>query len=169
MSAQEQQQESRKPPPLTDLPTTPSTGTSAVRQETRNPAAAWKHVFAFTKWKHALPLALALLATCATSAIKSALALVIGKIFNLVVEFGAGGLEPAETLKQVSTWCLILAGMGLGAWIANGGFMATWVVFGELQARAVRDEVFSSLLIKELAWYDAQQDGIASLLVRAES
>lgn len=109
------------------------------------------------------------MATIATGALKTALAVVLGKIFEAVSAYGNGDLTAEDALFQVSTWSLVLCAMGGGAMISNAAFMAFWTIFGELQAKSARDTVFSALLRKDMAWYDAQDDGAASLLIRIET
>jgi len=128
-----------------------------------------KHLFAFTRWQHGAAISAAVASTIATGAMKTALAVVLGKIFEVVAAFGTAELDNRETLSQVSTWSLVLCGMGGGVWLANAAFMAAWITFGELQAKSVRNTVFESLLMKEMAWYDTQSNGIASLLVSIET
>lgn len=107
-------------------------------------------------------------ATIATGTLKMTLAVVLGKIFGVVSASGNGELTAADTLSQVSTWCLVLCAMGGGAMISNAAFLALWIIFGELQAKTVRDTVFSALLKKNMVWYDTRDGGIASLLIRIE-
>ena len=128
-----------------------------------------RHLFAFTRWQHGGTLACAVVATIITGALKTVLAIVFGKIFEVITKYGSGQTDGATTSSNVTTWCLVLVGLGLGTWAANTAFLAFWMVFGELQAKSIRDAVFASLLHKDMAWFDSQRDGVTSLLVRAET
>jgi ATP-binding cassette, subfamily B (MDR/TAP), member 1 len=137
---------------------------------TPSPAtASVKHLFAFTKRQHAGTLSTAIVAAIVTGGLKTTLAVVLGKIFEVIAQFGAGMLEDRQALSQVSTWCVVLCALGGGVWLSNASFLALWITFGELQAKSVRNLVFGSVLGKEMAWFDTQSNGIASLLVRIET
>jgi ATP-binding cassette, subfamily B (MDR/TAP), member 1 len=130
---------------------------------------SWKHLFAFTRWSHAWQLLAALLATAATAALKTVLAVFLGKIFDVIADFGSGHTNGDDALKQVSQWCMILVGIGAGNWLANTAFLALWIVFGELQAHSARHDIFLALLGKDMEWFDLQQQGVPSLLVRIQT
>lgn len=131
--------------------------------------ASWKHLFAFASRDHLTTVLLAVVATVVSSGLRTFLAVVYGRIFDVIAAFGAGNTRGPDALHDISTWCLVLTGMGVGTWISNGLFMSIWIIFGEAQARSVRREVFSSLLEKDMAWYDGQVEGTSSLLTRIET
>lgn len=131
--------------------------------------ATWKHLFAFASRDHITTVLLAVVATVASSGLRIFLAVVYGRIFDVIAAFGAGSASSPDALHDISTWCLVLTGMGVGTWISNGLFMSIWIVFGEVQARSIKREVFSSLLEKDMAWYDGQVEGTSSLLTRIET
>ena len=131
--------------------------------------ATWKHLFAFASRDHLTTVLLAVVATVVSSGLRTFLAVVYGRIFDVIAAFGGGSTSGPNALHDISTWCLVLTGMGVGTWISNGMFMSMWIVFGEAQARSVRRDVFSSLLEKDMAWYDGQVEGTSSLLTRIET
>lgn len=131
--------------------------------------ASWKHLFVFASRDHFTTVLLAVVATIVAGGLRTFLAVVYGRIFDVIAAFGAGSTSEPDALRGISTWCLILTGMGVGTWISNGMFMSMWIIFGEAQARSVRREVFSSLLEKDMAWYDGQVEGTSSLLTRIET
>jgi len=59
--------------------------------------------------------------------------------------------------------------LGGAAWLIEGAFLSSWMVFGELQAKSVREQMFVEMLDKEMEWYDLRQDGIGSLLIRIQT
>lgn len=131
--------------------------------------ASWKHLFAFTQTRHLIALIPAVLASCAVAGFKTSLALAMGLFFQIAADFALGDVSPPDTLVEGTSLCILLCGLGAGHWLANTVFLSSWVVFGELQARSVREQMFDSLLDKKMAWYDAQADGMSSLLVRIET
>lgn len=131
--------------------------------------AGWRHLFAFTKKAHFGLALTALVATAFTAGFKTVLAVILGKVFDVIADFGNGTADGPDTLSQISKWCLVLAGLGLGNWLASTAFLSFWIIFGELQASSVRHELFQNLLSKEISWFDTQTEGLSSLLVRIQT
>lgn len=155
-------------------------GTSVSESDTKNtgdpeaivshPAkSSWKHLFAFTKWSHAGTLATALAASAITAGLKTALTVVLGIIFNVIADYGMGESSGPDTLASISSWAVIIVGLGVGNWVANSAFLALWIIFGELQAASVRRIIFSSLLSSDMAWFDSHEQGVSSLVVRIQT
>ncbi|KAI5857410.1 P-loop containing nucleoside triphosphate hydrolase protein [Durotheca rogersii] len=128
-----------------------------------------KHVFAFTTRRHFGPLAAGLVAALFSGALKTSLAILMGRIFAVISNFGAGRLAGPETVAQVSYWCVVLVSVGGLGWLVNFAFMFCWIVFSEIQARDIRIKLFKALLDKDMGWFDCQVDGVASLLVRMQT
>ncbi|KND93820.1 Alpha-factor-transporting ATPase [Tolypocladium ophioglossoides CBS 100239] len=131
--------------------------------------ASWRSLFAFTKRPHAGVLFAAVVASAVTAALKTVLAIFLGRIFDVIADFGNGSQTGDGALKDVSKWCLVLIGLGFGNWLANTAFLSLWIAFGELQADSVRHDIFNSLLARDLAWFDTLNQGISSLLVRIQT
>ncbi|KAI1393072.1 P-loop containing nucleoside triphosphate hydrolase protein [Hypoxylon trugodes] len=128
-----------------------------------------KHLFTFVTWQNCGPLTAGLITALFSGALRTALAILIGKIFEAISEFGSGQLAGPDTLAQVSSWCVVLVLIGGAGWIVNFSFMLSWIVFSELQARNIRQKMFFALLKKDMRWFDCQQDGVASLLIRMQT
>lgn len=131
--------------------------------------ASWRHLFLFTRKTHIGPVSSALLAACLTGGFKTVLSIILGKIFDIIADFSNGKIDGNTAVSSISRWCLILLGLGIGNWISSTAFLALWIGFGELQANGVREEVYASLMAKEMTWYDSQTEGISSLLVRIQT
>lgn len=130
---------------------------------------SWRSLFAFTRREHWPPLLCALFATLLSGLIKPALSIFYGKIFATLTQFGGGKQSGKETLHEISTWCLAVTALGIGAWLAEGGLMTMWIVYGELQAMSVRQEIFATMLDKDLEWYDSREEGIGAFLIRLQT
>ncbi|KAH6691017.1 multidrug resistance protein [Verticillium dahliae] len=130
---------------------------------------SWRDLFAFTRWTHCVALVPAVVASCAVGAFKTSLAVTLGLFFQYTVDVADGSVGGPETIKRTAALSVILCGLGAGHWAANTVFFASWVLFGELQAKSIRERMFKSLLKKEMSWYDSQSEGVSSLLVRIES
>lgn len=71
-------------------------------------------------------------------------------------------------VKKVAVNCIAIVGVGAGSWVLNGGFFMFWLVFGELQAKIVRDKLFDGLMQKDMEWYDLRKNGIGALILRLQ-
>jgi ATP-binding cassette subfamily B (MDR/TAP) protein 1 len=132
-------------------------------------ATSIRNLFVFTPPSH-IPLLLgSILTAAAVAAAKTLYAVLLGRIFDLVARFGAGGIGPEDDfLGQVARWCLVLCLLGLGVCVFAGTDMAMWVASSELRARNARRDVFSALLHREMAWFDLREEGLSGLLTGIE-
>ncbi|KAI1646995.1 P-loop containing nucleoside triphosphate hydrolase protein [Daldinia loculata] len=128
-----------------------------------------RHLFVFATWRHCGILAAGLVASLLVGAMRAASAILIGRIFAVVADFGSGKLDGPGAYAQVSSWCVILMLVGGAGVIVNFAFMFIWSIFSEVQVRNIRRRVFDALLTKDMAWFDRQEDGIPSLLVRIQT
>ncbi|KAI0380280.1 P-loop containing nucleoside triphosphate hydrolase protein [Hypomontagnella monticulosa] len=133
------------------------------------PQPSLKHLLAFTTWQRSGPAAAGLVASVFSGALRTALAILIGKIFAVIAAYGSGQLTGPDTLSQVSSWCVILTLVGSAGFFVNFAFMFSWLLFSEFQAKKIRKNVFRALLAKDMKWFDCQPDGVASLLVRLQT
>ncbi|ODA79545.1 hypothetical protein RJ55_05139 [Drechmeria coniospora] len=111
----------------------------------------------------------AVLASMVIAAIRTVLSIILGKVFDIISEFGTGTRNGDSAMTAVSQWCLVLLGLGLSNWLAGTAFLGLWVAFGELQADSARREMFHRLLSRDLAWFAGLDQGISSLLVSVQS
>ncbi|PFH62328.1 hypothetical protein XA68_14055 [Ophiocordyceps unilateralis] len=130
---------------------------------------SWRSLFAFTARGHSHVLLGAVLASLAVAALQTILAIILGRIFEIVAGLGNGVQSGHEALEAVSRWCLVLLGLGFANWFSNSVFLGLWVAFGEMQADAGRRRVFESLLAKDMAWFDRLEQGMSGLLSRIQT
>ncbi|KAK0712842.1 P-loop containing nucleoside triphosphate hydrolase protein [Lasiosphaeria miniovina] len=127
--------------------------------------SSFKDLFSFTRRSH-VPIIGCAFATAALVAVaRTAYAIVLGRIFECVSEWGAGGLDNGDFQSQISRWSVYMTLLGLAIWLFSGLDIAVWVVTGELRARTARNIIFSSLLRKTAEWYDSRADGMSSLMI----
>ena len=131
--------------------------------------ASWRSLFNFTSTRDALPLLSAIIFSIAAGIITPALAIFLGKIFDLFTNFGAGEISGSDLVKEVSTYAIILAGLGTASGLLHAGFFMLWLVFGELQAKHVKERLFEGMLEKEMGWYDMCTDGVDTLVSRFQT
>lgn len=164
--------ETGSPPASTDTLSIVLDTTSSTNPQTagnKPVRSSFKHLFSFTRWNQVGPLIAALAASAAFAAIRSIYPIFLGKIFNIVSDFGAGRRSGSETLHEISHWSQILIGLGVMNCLSGSAFLALWVIFGELQAKSVRQDIFKSLLSKKISWFDSLDQGTSSLLVRIQT
>jgi ATP-binding cassette subfamily B (MDR/TAP) protein 1 len=128
-----------------------------------------RSLFAFTVKKDLLILLPALILTITSGAAKPLATIFVGKILNDMGTFGAGQTTSSELLQTAKDWCLAITALGVASIFFNGGFFALWLVFGEKQAKHARDNLFASMLKKDMEWYDLCTDGVGSLLIRMQT
>lgn len=151
-------------------PSDPNTTAVTLTPEPTQPAKVpWKKLLAFTRWSHAWPLIAATVSAGFTAGLKTVLAVVLGKTFDVTANYGSGQRNASESMDEIIKWCIILVALGVGNWLANTAFLALWTTFGELQANSIRHEVFDSLLSRDMTWFDSQEQGISSLLIRIQT
>lgn len=146
-----------------------SPDTSTLFSDNHGLKLTWKHLFSFTKPAHMPVLMTALITSCLAAALKSSLAVVLGKIFDVVAAYGQLQKSSHQTLSEVSWWCIILTIMGAGAWGVNAAYLAFWITFGEQQARSCRLDIFETLAKLKHTWFDVLPRGIPSLFVTMQT
>lgn len=128
----------------------------------------WASLFNFTLRSHFFALSVALVISVASGVIIPALAIILGKIFNIFTDYGSDEINGPDLVNKVSTYCYALVGLGAGSGILNAGYFMSWLVFGELQAKSVRDRLFDGMLEKDMEWYDMRKAGIDTLIPRLQ-
>lgn len=131
--------------------------------------ATWRSLFNFTLKSHLFPLLAALTLSVASGIIIPALALFLGKVFDSFTSFGAGAISGSSLIRKVSKNAIGLAGLGCASWLLNGCYFMAWLVFGELQAKSVRDRLFDGMLQKDMEWYDMRKAGVGALMPRIQT
>jgi ATP-binding cassette subfamily B (MDR/TAP) protein 1 len=164
------------------MPDTPATAASEhwvelsdKSQKRQQPTAAasrkptWRAIFSFTTPCHIPTLLGGALLSIISGGLKPIVAIFLGKVLNAISAFIRGDSTKDQLMAEVGKWCLVITGMGVGIWLINGGFFILWLLFGEKQAKEVRERMFSALLRKKMSWYDLREDGISALLIRIQT
>ncbi|CAG8956747.1 hypothetical protein HYFRA_00012291, partial [Hymenoscyphus fraxineus] len=129
----------------------------------------WGSLFAFTQPKHGSSLVIAIFTSITAGLPQPVAAIIYGRVFSCITQFASGKSSAAELISKVSYWSIALAIAGGGAWLVQGASLASWMVFGELQAKSAREGVADALLEKDVEWYDLREDGIGSMLIRIQT
>ena len=131
--------------------------------------AAWRSLFEFTSKKDKNLFFVAVIFSVAAGIVAPALAIFLGRIFDLFTSFGAGEISGSDLLEKVSTYSIILAGLGTASGLLHASYFMLWLGFGELQAKHVRRRLFDGMLEKDIGWYDMCTDGIDTLVSRLQT
>ena len=131
--------------------------------------ASWRSLFNFTSKIDILLLLSAFILSIAAGIVTPALAIFLGKIFDLFTNFGAGEISGSDLMNEVSANALTLAALGAASGLLHAGYFVLWLVFGELQAKNIRERLFNGMLEKDMSWYDMRTDGIETLISRLQT
>ncbi|KAI0466267.1 P-loop containing nucleoside triphosphate hydrolase protein [Xylaria cf. heliscus] len=146
------------------------TSTNANQSASRSlEKSSFRDLFTFTTRRHGWLLFAGLFGSLLSGTLEASRSILLGRIFAVISEFGSGHLTGAETMAQISSWCVLLTVVGGGGFLVNFGFLFSWVAFSELQARNIRSRMFHGLLKKDMEWFDTRPDGVASLLIRVQT
>ncbi|KAK5943351.1 ATP-dependent permease [Knufia obscura] len=139
------------------------------RQTRSGGILAFKIIFSFTRTSHLLFLIPAFLLAALSGFMLPIMSILIGCFLNSLSQFAAGTINDDELTKGSMSTVYAFVGVGLGMWVVKGGFCCAWIMYGESQAQAVREDLFSALLVRDLAWFEAQQAGVGTLLSRIQT
>ena len=131
--------------------------------------ARWRDLFNYTSKSHSFALVFALMLSVASGLIVPALALFFGKIFDYFTSFGEGQISRLDLKQDVSKYACYLVGLGCASSLLNACFYMLWMVFGELQAKSARENLFNGMIEKEMEWYDRRTAGISTHSSRLQS
>jgi ATP-binding cassette subfamily B (MDR/TAP) protein 1 len=135
----------------------------------RKTITSWRVLFNFTDRTHLFILTPALALSALSGVLLPAVAIFMGKYFDALAKYGAGTISDHELFQRVLLSTYGLIGVGVATWLLKGGHFTLWLIFGEMQAKNVRDNLFQSLLLKDLEWFEMRSSGVGSLLSRLQT
>ena len=96
------------------------------------------------------------------------MAFFFGKFFEGFSDFASGKIDGNTFMhKSLSSFYALFA-IGAATFLLKGSLFSLWLVFGEIQARSVRELLFASLLDREIEWYEARTSGVGPLLTKIQ-
>ena len=131
--------------------------------------ASWLALFHFMSRLQSIIFASATILSVASGIVIPALAVFLGKIFDLFTSFGANEISGPDLVKSVSNYGIALVALGLASGFLNAVFFGFWVLFGELRAKSMREKSFEAMLGKDLEWYDMRKAGVETLIARQQT
>ena len=132
--------------------------------ESARDKSSWKGIFAFTKRAHLHALIPAVTFSVAAGLLQPTMAIIFGKFFNNFSEYAAGRINGEILMQNCLANVYALLGLGLCTLLLKGGLFLCWVRFGEMQAKSVQELLFSSLLARDIEWFDIQSQGMPTSL-----
>ncbi|CAG8338777.1 unnamed protein product [Penicillium salamii] len=130
---------------------------------------SWKSLFGFTSRRHLPTLVLGSILALIASCVTPALAIFLGNVFDSFTSFGAGLTDPQSLQTSIIQNCFGMIGLGAAGWLLNGAYYAFFVAFGEMQASAIRSDIFIELLKRDVQWFEAQSEGSGAFLSRVQA
>ena len=112
--------------------------------------APWRALFFFTTRSNLPVLISGIVFSIIAGASVPVGAWLQGKIFESFSLLGAGQLTAEQIYNQNRKYVLYFVALAVATWIVNTGEFASWMSFGELQAKNARDRLFHGLLKKEI-------------------
>lgn len=148
----------------------PRSPTKPIDQtDDRSVQAEWKSLFSFTSRSNVSPLILGLGLAIASGLLTPAFSILLGKVFDSFAAYGAGNIEGQDLVGRVSMDGLYLLALGMASWFLNGTYFMFWFIFGELQAKSARNQLYEAMLVKDMEWFDMRKDGVSALLSRLQT
>ncbi|KAL2814262.1 P-loop containing nucleoside triphosphate hydrolase protein [Aspergillus granulosus] len=118
----------------------------------------------FTTRRHVPTLAAGVLCTFVASFTVPLFSVLLGGIFNQFTLFGGGEITGQALVQRVSSYAILLLGLGALGWFWNGIYFILFVAFGELQAASARDMLFNGLLKKDQRFFEEQEEGTRTFI-----
>ena len=161
---------------IRDMPCHGTSSSDESQQQTENVTKHATHnalgltiIFSFTQRDHLFVLVPAIAFSCLCGLIKPTLSILIGRYLTSLSKLASPSADvPAVTQQNWTTICQ-LVGLAAFTWISKTGFAATWDGYAEVQVKVVREDLFKTLLDRDLEWFDKQDSGIGSLLIRLQT
>ena len=128
------------------------------------PKASWKSLFYFTTKSQCKYLATAIVLSIISGLVVPFQAFFLGKLFLALTSFGAGLIDGEILLNEIIKYSIFLCSLGAANWVVSTLYFTSWLLFGELQGKNARLQLFQSLLEKDMMWYDLRKNGIEALM-----
>lgn len=143
--------------------------TTGLISEGLKAKAQWTASFTFTQRGHYGVLCLAIFFATCSALVQPTVSIFMGRYSDALAQFGGGFIDSGTLRDRTMVGVHAFIVLGCCTLFTNAGMFATWTIFGEMQAKSVREELFRSLLEKDLEWFEMRESGIASLLTRLQT
>ncbi|KAK7547692.1 P-loop containing nucleoside triphosphate hydrolase protein [Phyllosticta citricarpa] len=128
----------------------------------------WKDLFNFTTKKH-LPFLFAAISFAIICGLVAPFnAWLLGKIFDAFSRYAARSIDADKLRSEISKYTIYMVALAAGNWLMQSLYFASWILFGELQARSARERIFRALLKRNIEWFDRRKNGIGAMIPRLQ-
>ncbi|RMD44251.1 hypothetical protein DV735_g842, partial [Chaetothyriales sp. CBS 134920] len=154
-----------------DAPNALGNMNTASKPDSRPPngGVKWRFLFAFSQQTHLIALVPAVCFSALSGGITPTMTIFVGRFFNAFADYGADKISAATLMQRASLCVHVFLILGACTILFQGASSLCWTVFGEMQARSVREELFQALLQKDIAWFEMREKGVGSLLSRLQT
>lgn len=121
------------------------------QQSTTKRAGSIFHFSTKADLKYSIP---AIIATTLTALTSPVLTILLGAIFDALAQFNKNEATPREFMKNVLLYASGIFSLGVGTVVLSWFMLSCWCLYADRQSQRVRSIVFSSLVYKELSWFD---------------
>ncbi|KAG7712153.1 hypothetical protein KL932_000742 [Ogataea haglerorum] len=148
-----------------DFSGSPVTITSVLDTSRVTEVCRKRWLFTFVEAKDYWLLLPALVFTILSAMVPATVAVLLARIFNKLESFGRNEYSSGyDFVADVQWLCFAIAFVGLGATFFNWLGLSCFLLAGERQQKRCRQEVYRSLLRKEVEWFDKKSDLNSNLL-----
>ncbi|KAK8253666.1 P-loop containing nucleoside triphosphate hydrolase protein [Phyllosticta capitalensis] len=128
----------------------------------------WKDLFNFTTKKHLPFLFLAMSLAIVCGLVVPFNAWLLGKIFDAFSKYATRSIDAAGLRSTISKNTIYMLALASANWLLQSAYFASWIIFGELQARSARERIFRAMLKRNISWFDRRTNGIGSMIPRLQ-
>lgn len=130
---------------------------------------AWAVLFSFTIKAHLSVFISAVIFSAAAGLLQPSMAIIFGRVFDAFSDCAARRIDGMMLVNRTLGSVYALLGIGVCTFLLKGSLFTLWLVFGEMQAKSVRETLFQCLLEREIEWYNARTTGVSILLARMQT
>jgi ATP-binding cassette subfamily B (MDR/TAP) protein 1 len=125
-------------------------------------------LFNFTTRKDTLVLVLSTIFAVVVGTVTPIQSYLLGQVFGNFAKFAAGTLSETKFKHDMLAYNLYFVGLGTISWVFTAFFFASWLLFGQLQARGARERLFDALIDRKIEWFDQRKDGIGAMTTKLQ-
>jgi ATP-binding cassette subfamily B (MDR/TAP) protein 1 len=120
-------------------------------------------IFHFTKVEDVKYIIPAIITTTLTALTSPVLTLLLGGIFSALGDYNRNDLTPNEFMRSVLLYAIGIFSLGIGTVVLSWMMLTFWSLYANRQSQRARSIVFSSMVYKDLAWFDMASNVMGSL------
>lgn len=120
-------------------------------------------IFHFTKVEDLKYIVPAIITRTLTALTSPVLTVLLGCIFNALGNYNRNDIAPNEFMRRVLLYAIGIFSLGIGTVVLSWMMLTFWSLYADRQSQRARRKFFSSMVYKDLAWFDAASNVMGSL------